>query len=59
MRDCFVLACFAVLTASALTQEPAVPPLSGESRQSDSISAGSGLKDMFEAKVKVEWRQLL
>jgi hypothetical protein len=32
-----------------------MPPKSGESRQSGSISAESGLKDMFEAKVKVEW----
>jgi uncharacterized protein (TIGR02246 family) len=30
----------------------------GESRQSSSVSADSGLKDMFESKIKVEWEAL-
>lgn len=35
-----------------------MPPKSGEGRQSGSISADSGLKDMFQAKVKTEWEAL-
>jgi uncharacterized protein (TIGR02246 family) len=58
MRDCFVFACVAGLTALALAQQPAMAPKSSESRQSGSLSADSGLKDMFEAKVKVEWEAL-
>jgi Domain of unknown function (DUF4440) len=58
MRDCFVLVCIAGLTAVALAQEPAAPTKSVESRQSGSISADSGLKEMFEAKVKAEWEAL-
>ena len=57
MRDCFIFACLAGLTALALGQEPAMPPKSGETRPGK-ISADSGLKDMFEAKVKVEWEAL-
>src|SRR5208283_1710397 len=57
MRDCFVFACLAGLTAVALGQEPAMPPKAGETRPG-SISADSALKDMFEAKVKVEWEAL-
>jgi hypothetical protein len=58
MRHGFVLSCIAGVTALALAQEPAMPPKSGKSRQSGSISADSDLKDMFEAKVKVEWEAL-
>jgi uncharacterized protein DUF4440 len=58
MRYCFVLPCIAGLTALALAQEPAMPAKSGESGQSASTSADSRLKDMFEAKVKVEWEAL-
>ena len=35
-----------------------MPPKSGESRQSGSVSANSGLKDMFESKIKAEWEAL-
>jgi len=58
MRDCFVFVCIAWLTSLALAQEPAMPPKSGESRQSGSVSAGLGLKDMFESKIKAEWEAL-
>jgi Domain of unknown function (DUF4440) len=58
MRDCFVLACVAGLTALALAQEPAAPTKSGETRQSGSVSADSGLKELFEAKIKAEWEAL-
>jgi hypothetical protein len=55
MRDYFVFACIAGLTALALAQEPATQPKTGESRQSANTSADSGLKDMFQAKIKAEW----
>ena len=58
MRDCFVFACLAGLTALALAQEPAGARKSGEGLQFGSVSADPGLKDMFEAKVKVEWEAL-
>src|SRR5260370_41415582 len=58
MRDGFAFACIACLTSLALAQKPAMPPKTGESRQSGSVSADSGLKDMFESKIKVEWEAL-
>jgi hypothetical protein len=58
MRDYFVFVCIAWLTSLALAQKPAAPPKTGESRQSGSVSADSGLKDMFESKIKVEWEAL-
>ena len=58
MRDYFFFVCMAWLTSLALAQKPAMPPKSGEIRQSGSASADSGLKDMFESKIKVEWEAL-
>jgi hypothetical protein len=58
MRDCFVLGCMAGLTALALAQAPAAPPKAGDSHPFGSVSADSGLKDMFEAKIKAEWEAL-
>ena len=58
MRNCFVFAWVAWLTSLALAQPPAKPATAGESRQSGSVSAESKLKDMFEAKIKVEWEAL-
>jgi hypothetical protein len=55
MRDCLVFACLAGLTALVLAQAPATPTKSEESRQPGSVSADSGLKDMFQAKIKAEW----
>ena len=53
----FVLVCLMGLTALAWAQEPAAPK-SGESRQPASVSADSGLKEMFEAKLKAEWEAI-
>ena len=53
MRHCFVWACIAGLTASALAQQPATPTKS--SQQPTSVSTDSGLMEMFQAKVKAEW----
>ncbi len=58
MRYCFVLPCIVALTAVALAQAPAAPPKAGEGRQSASVSAEPGLKEMFEARVKAEWEAL-
>ena len=58
MRVCFVFACVVGLACLTLAQEPAVPAKTGESRPSSSVSADSGLKNMFEAKIKAEWEAL-
>lgn len=58
MRDCFLLACMAGLTALALAQNPAAPAKPGESGQFGSVSADPALKDLFEAKIKTEWEAL-
>jgi len=55
MRNCFVHACVAWLSALALAQQPATPPKSGGSRPSGSPAAELNLKDMFESKIKAEW----
>ena len=55
MRNSFVLLCVAGLTALALAQQSAPPPKSGETRQLDSVSEDSALKELFEAKIKAEW----
>jgi Domain of unknown function (DUF4440) len=58
MRDCLVFACLAGLASLALAQQPTAPAKTGESRPSTSASADSGLKDLFDAKIKVEWEAL-
>jgi hypothetical protein len=63
MRNYFVLAWVAGLTSLVVAQQPAMPAKAGESRPSSSVSADSGLKDMFDAKIfdakiKVEWEAL-
>jgi hypothetical protein len=58
MRERFVFACIAGMTALALAQEPAIPPKTTEVRQSGSVSGDSGLKDVFESKIKTEWDAL-
>ena len=55
MRDFLFSACIVGLTTVALAQQPVVPSKSSDSRQSSSASADSGLKEMFEAKIKAEW----
>jgi hypothetical protein len=57
MRACFVFTCIAALTSFVLAQQPTMPAKAGESRAS-SNSAESKLKDMLEAKIKVEWEAL-
>jgi hypothetical protein len=56
MRVSFVFACLACLTFPAHAQQPTKPPKSPPSGQSASLSLD--LKDMFEAKIKVEWEAL-
>jgi uncharacterized protein (TIGR02246 family) len=58
VRDCFVFACIAGLTSLALAQQPTMPTNTDDSRPSSSVSADSGLKEMFEAKIKAEWEAL-
>jgi hypothetical protein len=59
MRNYFVFSCIAGLLASmALAQQPTTPAKGAEGRPSSSVSADSALKDMFEAKIKVEWEAL-
>jgi Domain of unknown function (DUF4440) len=56
MRGSFIFVCVACLTTIALSQQPARSTKSGENKQT---SAGdSALKDMFEAKIKVEWEAI-
>jgi hypothetical protein len=58
MRACFVFACIVGLTSVALAQPGRIPAKTGEKRPSSSASADSGLKNMFESKIKVEWEAL-
>lgn len=58
MRDCLIVACIAGLAALAWAQEPAVPTKSVEGQQFGSVSADSGLKDLFQAKIKAEWEAI-
>lgn len=56
MRGCFIFAGVVWLACFALSQQPATSAKSGESQPT---SAGdSALKDMFQAKIKVEWEAL-
>jgi hypothetical protein len=58
MQDFFFVVCIAALTSVAPAQRPATPVQNGESRQFGSVSTDSALRDMFEAKIKVEWEAL-
>jgi len=58
MRDCLIVACIAGLAALVWAQEPAVPTKSVEGQQLGSVSADSGLKDLFQAKIKAEWEAI-
>ena len=58
MRECLLFACLAGLTCVALAQQPTTPGKTGASEPSNSVSADSGLTDMFDAKIKVEWEAL-
>ena len=58
MRNCFVFICVATFTSLVLAQQPKAPAKTGQSQQPAIASADSKLKDMFEAKIKVEWEAL-
>jgi len=64
MRPCFAFACIAGLTTLALAQQPATPvqqpttPSKFGEERSAASSADSAMKEMFEAKIKVEWEAL-
>jgi uncharacterized protein DUF4440 len=58
MRECLVFACLAGLTSVALAQQATTPAKAGESPPSSSVSADSALRDLFDAKIKVEWEAL-
>jgi len=58
MRNSLVFACIAGLCSLALAQLPTMPTAFGEGRPPGSASSDSGMKDMFEAKIKIEWEAL-
>ena len=58
MRNLLVLAFVVGVMALAVAQQPAPQSKSGGSRQSSSVPVDSGLKEMFEAKIKAEWEAI-
>jgi hypothetical protein len=48
----------AALTSVVLAQQPKAPAKTAESQPQASVSADSKLKELFEAKIKVEWEAL-
>ena len=58
MRTRLVFACLAGLSCVALAQQPPAPAKSVENAPSGAASADSGLKEMFETKIRVEWEAL-
>jgi len=58
MRTRLVFACLAGLSCVALAQQPPAPAKSVEYAPSGAASADSGLKEMFETKIRVEWEAL-
>ncbi|HXM12205.1 MAG TPA: nuclear transport factor 2 family protein [Terriglobales bacterium] len=62
MKVSFTFVCMASLAMLALAQSPTPPSAdssnNGGSPALNSVSTDSGLKDMFESKVKVEWEAL-
>jgi hypothetical protein len=56
VRGCIIFACVVGLTCFALSQEPSTPVKAGENKPPK--AANSALKDMFEAKIKVEWEAI-
>jgi hypothetical protein len=54
----FVFPCLMGLASLALAQQPTMPTKFGEGRKSGDVSAEAKLKDMWEAKIKVEWEAL-
>jgi hypothetical protein len=58
MRVFLVSVSIIAVMAVALAQQPAAPVKPGESQPFGSVSTDSGLKDMFQAKIKTEWDAL-
>jgi hypothetical protein len=58
MRNCFVFACVVGLTCLALAQQAPVPAKPAQTPESRAIAGDAKLKDMFDAKIKVEWEAL-
>ena len=58
MRTRLVFACLAGLSCVALAQQPPAPAKSVEYAPSGAASADSGLKEMFETKIRGEWEAL-
>jgi ketosteroid isomerase-like protein len=58
MRTRLVFACLGLLSCVALAQQSPSPAKNVENAQSSSVSADSGQKEMFEAKIKAEWEAL-
>jgi hypothetical protein len=54
MRTCFVIACIVCLACLGQAQQATTPAKTSPASQ----SADSGLKDIFEAKIKAEWEAL-
>jgi Domain of unknown function (DUF4440) len=58
MRSCFIFfTCIVGLASTCLAQQPTTPAKAPAAAQS-AVSSDSGLKDMFEAKIRVEWDAL-
>jgi hypothetical protein len=58
MRTYLVFACLGLLSCLTLAQQTAVSAKSVETAQSAAVFADSGMKEMFEAKIKAEWEAL-
>jgi hypothetical protein len=58
MRDWLVSVCIAGLTSLALAQTAVMPANTGDGRPSGGASADSGLKGMFDSKIKLEWEAI-
>jgi hypothetical protein len=58
IRRTFVVFVIAWLASLALAQQSTTPAKAGDGLQSNNVSADSGLKDLFEAKIRMEWEAL-
>jgi len=58
MRNCFVFAFIALLSSFAVSQQSTPSAKPGEGVPSSAVSADSGLKNLFESKIKAEWEAL-
>ena len=57
-RVCFVLISILGLTTLAFAQEAAMAPKAGDRQEFGSVSGDSGLKDLFQTKIKAEWEAI-